>query len=98
MRVDFSKQFKSGVIVGAFATVTDLTTEEYGEGSYNKGFYVSVPFDVMTIKPSTNRANIAWQPITRDGGQTLSRKYHLYDITDARSPWFERKNQVSSSQ
>lgn len=98
VRVDFSKQFKSGVIVGAFATVTDLTTEEYGEGSYNKGFYVSVPFDVMTIKPSTNRANIAWQPITRDGGQTLSRKYHLYDITDARSPWFERKNQVSSSQ
>ncbi|WP_275723436.1 YjbH domain-containing protein [Vibrio furnissii] len=97
VRVDFSKQFKSGVIVGAFATVTDLTTEEYGEGSYNKGFYVSVPFDIMTIKPSTSRANIAWQPITRDGGQMLGRKYHLYDLTDARSPWFERKSQVSEA-
>ncbi|MCG6418194.1 YjbH domain-containing protein, partial [Vibrio fluvialis] len=78
-------------------TITDLTTEEYGEGSYNKGFYVSVPFDIMTIKPSTSRANIAWQPITRDGGQMLGRKYHLYDITDARSPWFERKSQVSDT-
>lgn len=94
VRVDFSKQFKSGVTVGAYATVTDLTTDEYGEGSYNKGFYVSIPFDVLTVKPSTSRANIGWQPITRDGGQTLDRKYYLYDLTDARSPWFERKNEA----
>ena len=32
-RFDFSKQFKSGVIVGAYATFTDLTAEEYGEGT-----------------------------------------------------------------
>jgi hypothetical protein len=89
-RLDISRQFDSGVIVGAYATITDLTAEEYGEGSFNKGFYVNIPFDVMTVKPSTNRAVITWQPITRDGGQTLSRKYELYDVTDARSPWFER--------
>lgn len=96
VRVDFSKQFKSGVVVGAFATVTDLTTDEYGEGSYNKGFYVSIPFDLMTIKPSTGRANIGWQPITRDGGQTLNRKYYLYDLTDPRSPWAGRPSSVTS--
>ncbi|EHY1015807.1 TPA: YjbH domain-containing protein [Vibrio vulnificus] len=88
VRVDFSKQFKSGMIVGAFATVTDLTTEEYGEGSYNKGFYISIPFDAMTIKPSTARGVFAWQPITRDGGQTLSRKYELFEVTNARSRWY----------
>ncbi|OEE76433.1 YjbH domain-containing protein [Vibrio genomosp. F6] len=93
-RVDFSKQFKSGMIVGAFATVTDLTTEEYGEGSYNKGFYISIPFDILTVKPSTSRGNIAWQPITRDGGQTLNRKYHLFDETDARSQWYQRPNSL----
>jgi hypothetical protein len=89
-RLDISRQFDSGVIVGAYATLTDLSAEEYGEGSFNKGFYVNIPFDVLTVKPSTNRAIIAWQPITRDGGQTLSRKYELYNVTDARSPWFER--------
>ncbi|OLQ87310.1 hypothetical protein BIY21_17280 [Vibrio ponticus] len=93
-RVDFSKQFKSGVIVGAYATLTDLTEEEYGEGSYNKGFYVSIPFDLMTVKPSTNRAKISWQPITRDGGQMLNRKYYLFDQTDARSQWSQRPSSV----
>lgn len=93
-RVDFSKQFKSGVIVGAYATFTDLTTEEYGEGSYNKGFYVSIPMDLMTIKPSTSRAQIAWEPITRDGGQMLRKQYYLFYRTDARSQWSQRPSNV----
>ncbi|TFH90403.1 YjbH domain-containing protein [Vibrio ouci] len=89
-RVDFSKQFKSGVIVGAYATFTDLTAEEYGEGSYNKGFYISIPLDIMTIKPSTNRTQISWQPITRDGGQMLNKQHYLFEKTDARSPWYQK--------
>ncbi|MZI96030.1 YjbH domain-containing protein [Vibrio sp. CAIM 722] len=88
--VDYSKQFDSGVIAGVFATKTNLSAAEYGEGSFTKGFYISIPFDVMTVKPSVNRANLSWQPLTRDGGQMLGRKYGLYDLTDARSPWFTR--------
>lgn len=89
--IDFSKQFDSGIIAGAFATKTDMSAEDYGEGSFTKGFYVSIPFDLMTVKPSTNRANISWLPLTRDGGQMLGRKYQLYDMTDSRSPWYTRK-------
>ncbi|ANO34179.1 hypothetical protein A6E01_13275 [Vibrio breoganii] len=89
-RFDFSKQFDSGVIAGVFASISDLTPEEYGEGSFTKGFYVSIPFDVMTVKPSQNRANFNWQPITRDGGQMLMRKYQLFEVTDARNPWYQR--------
>ncbi len=89
-RVDFSKQFKSGVIAGAFVSLTDMTTEEYGEGSYTKGFYVSIPFDLVTVKPSSSRAGFTWLPITRDGGQVLNKQYNLFDQTDARSPWFQR--------
>ncbi|MEC7940019.1 MAG: YjbH domain-containing protein [Pseudomonadota bacterium] len=93
-RVDFSKQFKSGVIAGAFVSLTDMTTEEYGEGSYNKGFYVSIPFDLMTVKPSSSRAGFTWLPITRDGGQVLNKQYNLFEQTDARSPWFQRPSRV----
>lgn len=89
-RIDFSKQFKSGVIAGAYASFTDLSSEEFGEGSFTKGFYVSIPFDIMTVKPSANRASFDWQPITRDGGQMLGRKYELFSVTDARSPWLQR--------
>ncbi|WP_372078311.1 YjbH domain-containing protein [Vibrio sp. 10N.222.51.C12] len=93
-RVDFSKQFDSGVIAGAYASFTNMSSEDFGEGSFTKGFYVSIPFDIMTVKPSANRANISWQPITRDGGQMLSRKYQLFNLTDARSPWLQRPNGV----
>lgn len=91
--VDFSKQFDSGITAGAFATFTDLSSDEYGEGSYTKGFYISIPFDVMTVKPSTNRATISWLPLTRDGGQMLNRKYQLFGVTDARYPWYGRKSE-----
>ncbi|MCG7489679.1 YjbH domain-containing protein [Vibrio sp. Of14-4] len=94
-RVDVSKQFDTGIIVGVYATKTDLTAEEYGEGSYNKGFYISIPFDILTVKPSTNRAVISWEPLTRDGGQMLRKKHNLFDETDARSPWFQRPSSVN---
>lgn len=92
--VDFSKQFDSGVIVGAFATKTNLSAEEYGEGSFTKGFYISVPFDLFAIKSTHSRAFISWMPLTRDGGQMLGRKYNLYDVTDARAPWYTQPSIV----
>ncbi|MGI1939083.1 YjbH domain-containing protein [Shewanella oncorhynchi] len=88
--VDFSKQFDSGVIVGAFATKTNLSADEYGEGSFTKGFYISIPFDLMTVKSTHSRAFLSWMPLTRDGGQMLGRKYNLFDVTDARAPWYTR--------
>lgn len=81
--VDLSRRFDSGVIVGAFATVTDVSANDYGEGSFTKGVYVSIPLDLMLAKPTVRSATISWIPLTRDGGQMLNRRYHLYDITDA---------------
>ncbi|MEW4342370.1 YjbH domain-containing protein [Vibrio diabolicus] len=91
-QINISKQFKSGVIAGAFASFTDLSADEFGEGSFTKGFYLSIPFDIMTVKPSNNRANFSWQPLTRDGGQKLGRKYSLIELTDERNPWYQRPN------
>ncbi|MBR9873092.1 MAG: YjbH domain-containing protein [Vibrionaceae bacterium] len=92
-QLNFAKQFKSGVIAGVFASVSDLSADEFGEGSFTKGFYISIPYDIMTVKPSNNRANFSWQPLTRDGGQKLGRKYSLIELTDERNPWFQRPNQ-----
>ncbi|EGQ8808771.1 YjbH domain-containing protein [Vibrio parahaemolyticus] len=91
-QINVSKQFKSGAIAGAFASFTDLSADEFGEGSFTKGFYLSIPFDIMTVKPSNNRANFSWQPLTRDGGQKLGRKYSLIELTDERNPWYQRPN------
>ncbi|MAF15501.1 MAG: hypothetical protein CMG93_05925 [Marinomonas sp.] len=92
-RFDFSKQFDSGMIVGAYASITDMSAEEFGEGSFTKGFYISIPFDTLSFKPTNSRRSFAWQPITRDGGQMLGKRNSLYGITDMVSPWYQRPNQ-----
>ncbi|MDU8421091.1 YjbH domain-containing protein, partial [Pseudomonas syringae] len=47
--LDLSKRFDSGVTVGAYATLTNVSKQEYGEGSFTKGFYISVPLDLLTV-------------------------------------------------
>lgn len=88
--LDFSKQFDSGVIFGAYATKTDLSAEEFGEGSFAKGFYFSIPLDLIRQSPSNGRGVFRWDPLTRDGGSRLARPERLYQMTDVRSPWFGR--------
>lgn len=82
--LDVSKQFDSGVRAGVYATKTNVSSEDYGEGDFTKGFYISVPMDLFSIRPTRSRANINWTPLTRDGGQQLGRKYELYDMTTDR--------------
>lgn len=82
--LDVSKRFNSGIIVGAYATKTNVSSQEYGEGDFTKGFYISIPLDVFSVIPTRDRAQINWTPLTRDGGQMLGRKYQLYDMTSDR--------------
>ncbi|WP_429060105.1 YjbH domain-containing protein [Aeromonas veronii] len=79
---DFSKRFDSGVVLGGYATFTNVSADEYGEGSFTKGIYVTIPFDLMQLKPTTAKGSIGWVPLTRDGGQMLSRKNGLYGLTE----------------
>lgn len=88
VQVNVEKQFDSGVIVGAFAAKTDVSAEEFGEGSFNKGFYISIPFELMQMFDSGSRAAFGWAPITRDGGQMLNRPRRLYDMTQSRSNYY----------
>lgn len=78
--LDLSRRFDSGVLVGAFATVTDVSADEYGEGSFTKGIYISIPLDLMMTQPTVRSSTVSWIPLTRDGGQMLNRRYHLYDM------------------
>ncbi|WP_432467980.1 YjbH domain-containing protein [Agarivorans sp. Z349TD_8] len=82
--VNLSREFDNGTIAGIFFTKTDVSAKDYGEGSFNKGFYIKIPFDMMLTRSSTKYAAFSWVPLTRDGGQKLIRKYSLYDLTKAK--------------
>ena len=79
--INLSRKFDSGIVAGVFATFTDVSAEEYGEGSFNKGVYFTIPFDFLQVRPTVRQGTISWIPLTRDGGQMLSRKYGLYTIS-----------------
>lgn len=77
---DLSREFASGARLGAWATFTDAG-DDFGEGSFDKGIYVSLPLDAFFTVSSRERVHLNWQPLTRDGGARLDRRYQLYDLT-----------------
>lgn len=89
VNIDYAKRFDSGIIVGAFAAFTDVSSEEYGEGSFTKGFYISIPTDLFLLQPSKGRGFFPWVPISRDGGQMLQRPARLINQTEIRAPFYD---------
>jgi hypothetical protein len=71
--LDINRVFDNGVVMGAFATKTNVSRAVFGEGSFDKGIYVRVPFDAMLARSVTGNANLLWRPLTRDGGAKLAR-------------------------
>lgn len=84
--VDISREFASGVVVGGYFAKTNVSAEEFGEGSFNKGFYLQVPLDLLTIGHTKSKASLGFNPIQRDGGQKLSRRNNLWSISELRGP------------
>ena len=68
---DLSRRFDNGVVMGGFFTKTDVTAEQFGEGSFDKGVYFKIPI-------SGDWFNFLWRPLTKDPGAKLIRKDNLY--------------------
>jgi hypothetical protein len=83
--LDVSRVFANGLSIGAFATKTNVSSTDFGEGAFDKGIYVSIPFDVMMTRSTKSVAKILWRPLTRDGGAKLTRLNELIDLTSLRS-------------
>ncbi len=78
--LELSREFDSGIRVGVWATKTDVSAEVFGEGGFDKGLYISIPFELFTTTPTTSRGLFAYRPLTRDGGQKVGRPLGLYNF------------------
>lgn len=89
---DLSRQFNNGTVMGAFFTKTDVSAAEFGEGSFDKGIYLKVPWEMFMPATISGDVSVAYRPITRDGGAKLARPISLYEVTDLKSgkPIYER--------
>ena len=71
--LELSRSFYNGVQFGVFATFTDVTVQQFGEGSFDKGIFFNIPI-------YGNLVNYMWRPLTKDPGAKLNRKNTLHDL------------------
>ena len=76
------REFDSGIAVGAWATFTNVSAEEFGEGSFDKGLYMRIPFEAFLATSSLRGGSLSFRPLTRDGGQLLLMQHRLYGIVE----------------
>ena len=74
-----AREFENGWRIGAFATKTDVSAADFGEGSFDKGILLTVPLDWVTGRPSQTRVNTVIRPVQRDGGARLAVQGRLYE-------------------
>ncbi len=75
------REFNNGFKVGAFFTLTNVSSEEFGEGSFDKGIRLEIPVSWLTGRPSRNKIAQTIRPVLRDGGARLHVRNRLYGVT-----------------
>ena len=78
--LDLSRRFDTGFTLGIFATKTNLSAEEFGEGSFDKGFYFSIPVDLFYTNYQAGDISFGLHPLTKDGGAILNTHNSLYSL------------------
>ena len=71
--IEFSRTYTSGISFGVFATFTDVSYDQFGEGSFDKGIFFNIPI-------YGNFINYTWRPLTKDPGAKLTRKNNLHNL------------------
>ena len=78
--ITVTRQFANGWSVGAYATKTNVSAEDFGEGSFDKGVMISIPFRWTVPFETQARNSIGLQSVSRDGGAKLDISNRLYPI------------------
>ena len=83
--IEFSRKFANGVSFGAFATLTDVSAEEFGEGSFDKGIFMTIPFNSILPYQTTGSVSETIKPIQGDGGARITVNDRLYELVNDKS-------------
>lgn len=79
--IALDRKFNNGWEVGAFATFTDVSFDDFGEGSFDKGIRFTVPITWITGEPNRDTFSTTIRPVQRDGGARLNVQGRLHEVT-----------------
>jgi hypothetical protein len=83
--LELYRRFDTGIIVGAWATITNVPFSTFGEGSFDKGIRIVIPMEWVLPFGTSTKYEFDLRPIQRDGGQPLDNDAELYDATQPSS-------------
>jgi Exopolysaccharide biosynthesis protein YbjH len=83
--LQITRRFSTGVEIGAFATKTNVSAAQFGEGSFDKGLIIRIPLGWVAPIETQSQIAMDLRPVQRDGGQVLAADATLYDETRATS-------------
>ncbi len=79
--IQVTRRFSTGVEIGAWATFTNVPFSKFGEGSFDKGIIIHIPFEWGLPIFSQSSYDLRLPSLTRDGGQRLAGDDSLYGET-----------------
>ncbi len=89
--IALDREFGNGWKVGAYATFTDVSFDDFGEGSFDKGIRFTVPLSTIMGQPSAKDYSTVIQPLLRDGGARLNIDGRLYEgVRDYHEPHLKK--------
>ena len=71
--VELSRTYSNGMQFGVFASNTNVSKDQFGEGSFDKGIFFNIPI-------YGNLVNYTWRPLTKDPGAKLIRRNTLHNL------------------
>jgi len=80
-----TRRFSTGVEIGAFFTKTNVSAQQFGEGSFDKGIIIRIPLGWIAPLETQSQVALDLRPVQRDGGQALTGDATLYEETRATS-------------
>ncbi|HLQ19477.1 MAG TPA: YjbH domain-containing protein [Tabrizicola sp.] len=76
--ISVDRVFANGWKVGAFATVTDASAEDFGEGGFDKGVRLTIPFNWALGSETRRGLDLTFRPSGGDGGARVNVDDRLY--------------------
>lgn len=81
LTLEVTRRFATGIEIGAFATKTNVSSAQFGEGSFDKGLIIRIPLSWVAPIESQAFLPLDLRPLQRDGGQRLAGDASLWDRT-----------------
>ncbi|MEM7506169.1 MAG: YjbH domain-containing protein [Pseudomonadota bacterium] len=78
--ITVSRRFANGWEFGGFSTFTDVPFDEFGEGSFDKGLFLTIPLNWALPIETRSEFSTVLRPLTRDGGARLKVANRLYPL------------------